>query len=122
VGISRDDLGGKRRWRLEFGPRRGWVISIAVDGWTGLALPGKASVVGVEDEDDEVDDEEEDDGDFEGEHPAVVAVLGEELVEIVEGTEFGVDSAMPVREMEAGGDVFVEAGKMPIAKEFGDVG
>ena len=76
-------------------------------------------MMGVENEDVEVDDEEEDDGDFKGEHPTVVAVLGKKLIEIVEGAEFGVDGAMPVGKVKAGGDVFVEAREVRIAKEFG---
>lgn len=83
-------------------------------------LNGKS--VAAAEEHDEVDDEKEDDGGFEDEHVAVVAVALEELVELVEGFEFFVVGALPVGEVEAGGEGLVDAGEMPVAEELGDVG
>ena len=71
---------------------------------------------------DEVDDEEQDDGDFEQEHPAVIVILLEKLVHVVEGLEFFVDGAVPVGEVKTGGDGLIDAGEVPVAEEFGDVG
>src|ERR1700722_9042550 len=79
------------------------------------------SMLQAREEDDEVYDEEQDDGAFQDEHPARVLVLLEELVEVVQSFEFAVDGAVPIAEMEAGGDVFVNAGEVPVTEELGDV-
>ena len=44
---------------------------------------------------------------FQREHPAVVAVGSEDLVEVVEGFELFVDRAMPVAEVKAGGKALI---------------
>src|SRR5687768_18702 len=68
-------------------------------------------------EDDQVDDEQEDDRRFEDQHPAVVLLGPEELVEVVEGLELFVDRVVPVGEVEAGADALVDAGEVPVAEE-----
>ena len=70
---------------------------------------------------DEVDDEQKHDGDLQREHPAVHAVLVEELVKLVEGLEFFVDGVMPVGQVETRGEALVDAREVPVAEEFGDV-
>lgn len=70
----------------------------------------------------QIDDEEQDNGRFEDEHPAVGLVVVEKLVEVVERFDFFVDVFMPFGEVKTGGDHVVDAGEMPIADEFRDVG
>lgn len=46
----------------------------------------------------------------------------EELVKIIQSADFIVDVLMPLAEVEAGSDHVVNAGEMPVAHEFRDVG
>src|SRR5581483_8476444 len=73
-------------------------------------------------QDHKVNDEQQHDGHFQGQHPPVVLVVLEQLIEIVKGLELAIDGAMPVAQMKPGGNVFVNAREMPIAKKLGNVG
>src|ERR1044071_5206713 len=64
-----------------------------------------------------VDDEEKHDGDFERKHPAVLLVGFAELVKVVEGFHFLVDGAVPVAQVKARRDGFVDARHMPVAEK-----
>src|SRR5678816_4173450 len=69
----------------------------------------------------EIDDEQQHNGGFQNQHPPVRAVVLQELVKIVEGLEFLIDGAVPVRQVKTRGDALIKSGQMPVAEEFGDV-
>ena len=74
------------------------------------------------DQNHQIDNEEQHDGGLENDHPAIVLVVLEELIEIVERLELAVDRSMPVAEMKARSNTFVDARKMPVPEELGGVG
>ena len=69
----------------------------------------------------QIDNEQQHDGRFQQEHPAVGLIVIQELIQVIESLQFTCDSAMPITEMEAGGDILVDAGEVPIAEELGDI-
>ena len=52
----------------------------------------------------------------------VVPLRLQQLVQVVQRLELLVDRAVPVGEVEAGGEALVDAGEVPVAEELGDVG
>ena len=52
-------------------------------------------------EDHQINDEQQHDGGFEYHHPAVVLVMLQELVEIIERLEFAIDGPMPFGKVES---------------------
>src|SRR2546421_4165324 len=75
----------------------------------------------AEEEHDQVDHKKQDDGAFQQEHPAIVLIVFKELIQVVQRFELLIDGAMPVGQMEPGGDVLVNARQMPVSEEFRDV-
>ena len=83
---------------------------------------GKPVLLRTADQEDQVDNEKQHDGGLEDHHPAIGLVLVKDLVKVIEGFEFLFDRALPVRQMETGGDAGINAGEVPVAEEFGDIG
>ena len=73
-------------------------------------------------EDHEIDYEQQDDRDLKDEHPTIGLVVIEQLIEVVEGLEFAVDGLVPITQVKASCDIFIDAGEMPVAKKFRDIG
>src|ERR1700679_1843314 len=88
----------------------------------GFTRGGSLSMFHAHEQHHQVNHEEQHDGDFQDNHHAVVLIVLEQLVEVVQRLELAVHGAMPVAEMESGGDVFVDAREMPVAEKLGDVG
>ncbi len=88
-----------------------------------LLLPSNKSSgsFSADHEEDQIDDKQQDHCHLQREHPAIAAIGLEDQVQVVEGFELFVDGAVPVAEVEAGGEALVEVGEVPVAEEFGDV-
>src|SRR5690348_8404687 len=84
-------------------------------------LAGGSGMLQSHEEKNQINDEQQDNRSLQHQHPAVGLVVLEQLVEVVEGFEFDVDGPVPVAQMEPGGNVFINASKVPVTKTFGDV-
>src|SRR5678815_3587990 len=72
-------------------------------------------------ENDEIDDEEQDDGGFQDEHPTIVLIVLQDLVEITERLQLLFHGLMPIAQVKARGEVLIEPGEMPVSKKLRDV-
>src|SRR5436190_19658289 len=76
----------------------------------------------AEDKNHKIDHKQQNNRNFQDQHPPVGLVVIEQLVQIIQGLQLVVDSAMPVGEMKSSRNILVDPGKVPVAKELSDVG
>src|ERR1043166_63660 len=69
----------------------------------------------------QIDHEEQYNRQLQQQHPAIVLVQFKDLIKAVEGLELFVHRAVPIREMEASGDILINPGEVPVAKKFCDI-
>src|SRR5207247_10094385 len=87
----------------------------------GKALVGRGLTFEAEKEHDQVDHEQQHTHAFQQEHPAIVLVSFQQLIQIVQRLELLLDGLVPVGKMEPRGDVFVNTGQMPVTEKFRNV-